>query len=57
MTTKKKVDWRVLCIGLICLTGLEIYALSRGVNGVMLGAVIAIIAGVVGWNAPQLNTR
>ena len=57
MTTKKKVDWRVLCIGLACLTALEIYALSKGVNGVMLGAVIAIIAGVVGWTSPQLNTK
>jgi len=58
MTKKKgKVDWRIVCTGLVCLVGLEIYALSQGINGTMLSAVIAIIAGTIGWTAPQLNTK
>ncbi len=59
MTTKKpKVDWRVLCIGLLCITGLEIYALSQGINGVLFTAVIGIIAGVLGYTLPgQIKTK
>jgi len=30
MTNKKKqIDWRIVCTGIIALTGLEIYALSQ----------------------------
>jgi hypothetical protein len=45
---KEKIDWRILCVGLVCLTILEMYALSQGINGVLLLIVLSIIAGVVG---------
>ena len=55
---KPKVDWRVLCIGLLCITGLGIYALSQGINGVLFTAVIGIIAGVLGYTLPgQIKTK
>lgn len=52
MTKKKQVDWRVLCVALACLTALEIYALSRGINGTILTIVVGIIAGVAGFTIP-----
>ena len=50
---KKKVDWRIVCVALVCLTGLEVYALSQGINGTMLSIVIAIIAGIAGFVIPS----
>lgn len=45
---KKKVDWKVILGGMACLTALEIYALSQGINGTLFTIVIAIIAGAIG---------
>lgn len=45
---KKKIDWKVLCVGLVCLTGLELYALRLGYNGTILNIVIFIIAIAIG---------
>ena len=50
---KKKVDWRIVCVALLCLTGLEIYALSIGIDGLVLTTVIAIIAGIAGYVTPS----
>lgn len=54
---KKKIDWRIVCIGLLCLTGLEVYALSQGMNGWRLSVTIGIIAGAIGIALPQLKTK
>ncbi len=49
MTTKKKeIDWRIVCTGIIALVGLEIYALSQGVNGTLFAIVIAMIGLAIG---------
>ena len=52
--TKKKEapDWKTVCVALVCLTLLEIYALSQGINGAILSIVIAVIAGIAGWRIP-----
>lgn len=52
---KQKIDWKIVCMGLICITVLEIYAISKGINGILLTGVIAIIAGVTGFTQPQLK--
>ena len=49
---KKKVDWKIVCTGLVCLSGLEIYALSQGINGTIYSIVLVIIAGVLGITIP-----
>ena len=54
---KQKIDWRVICVALVCLTAIEIYALSQGINGTILSLVIAVVAGIAGWTAPQLKTK
>lgn len=46
--TKKKVDWRIVCTGMICLTGYGIYAASQGINGLVTGAIIGVIALAIG---------
>ena len=57
MATKKKVDWRIVSIGLICLTGLETCAMLNGIDGAVLTTVIAIIALAIGVTLPQLKTK
>ena len=55
MSKKKKegMDWKVLITGIICLTALEIYALSQGINGMIFTIVIAIIGGAIGVTIPN----
>ena len=48
MTTKKKPDTIIVCTGIIALTILEVYALSQGINGVLLSTIILIIGLAIG---------
>lgn len=49
MTIKQpQTDWRVICVGVICITAMEIIALLKGVNGVLLTAVIGIVGAAIG---------
>ena len=54
---KEKVDWRIVITAIIALVVLEIYALSQGINGVLLSTVLVIIAGIAGWSVPQLKVK
>ncbi len=55
---KQKIDWRIVCVALIVLGCIEIYALSQGINGTYLSIVIAIIAGIAGFVIPSpLKTK
>jgi len=53
MTKKTKVDWKVICTGLVCLTISELYALSQGINGTIFTIYVAIIAGAIGVFVPN----
>lgn len=53
MKKKEYIDWRIICTGIIALTGLEVYALSQGINGVLLTSVIAIIGLAIGVTIPN----
>lgn len=50
MTKKKKprTDWKVICVGMACLTVCELYALHMGINGTMFAVYVGIIAGAIG---------
>ena len=50
---KKKVDWKIVVAGLVCLTVIELFALSKGINGTILSMYIAIVAGAIGYTLPQ----
>lgn len=50
---KEKIDYRIICVALVCLTILEVYALSKGFNGTLLMIVFAIIAAAIGIVIPN----
>ena len=52
MTTKDKNHWKVLCVGLLCLTAAEITALFLGYNGTLLKAFLVIVALAIGLKMP-----
>jgi len=52
-----KIDWRIVCAGMACITALELYALSQGINGTMISLVLVIIAGSIGVTLPQWKTK
>ena len=49
---ENKIDWKIVCTGILALTTLEIYALSRGINGWILGIVMTIIGLAIGVTIP-----
>ena len=52
MTQKEKIDWRLIAIGIICLTGYGVYAMSQGIDGKLMSCIIAIIAFAIGITIP-----
>lgn len=44
-------------VGILSIVGLEFYALSQGINGVMLAGSIAIIAGLAGYSAKTVKNK
>ena len=52
MKKKEHIDWRIVCVGILALTALEIYALSQGINGTLFSLVIAIIGLAIGVTIP-----
>ncbi len=55
MKTKKElIDWRIACVGIICLTIIEIVAINNGINGTMRTIIFSLIALIVGVQMPQL---
>lgn len=50
---KKQKANSVVITAIICLTLLEAYALSQGIDGVIFTTVVAVIAGVAGWTLPS----
>ena len=57
MRRQQQVDWRVIIVALIVIGALEAYALALGFDGLLLTGVIAVLAGIAGWTAPQLRTK
>jgi len=46
---KPKVDWKIVITAIVCVTGLEAYALHCGIDGGMLALALAAIAGLAGY--------
>ena len=57
--TQHKPHRSVVITTIIVVGALEAYALSLGINGVLLTGVIAVVAGLAGWlvPAPKLKTH
>ncbi len=43
-----KTDWKIVGIGLVCLTIAELYALNQGINGTIFAVYVAIVAAAIG---------
>jgi len=54
---KKKVDWKVACTAIVCLSLLEIVAIQNGINGTMRSIIFALIALIVGVQMPQFKIK
>ena len=53
MTDKKKqIDWRIICVGMICLTAAEVTALILGYNGTLLKLFLVIMSLAMGIVIP-----
>lgn len=50
---KEKIDWRIVCVALVCLTILECLALYLGYNGLLFTLVVGIIATAIGVVIPN----
>ncbi len=45
---KQKVDWKIVCTGLVCITVAESIALMNGINGSLFSLYALIIGGAIG---------
>jgi len=52
---KQKIDWKIVCMGMACITAVELYALSIGINGTILKGFLIIIALAIGITIPKPN--
>lgn len=53
----QKIDWKIVCTGLVCITALEIFAITQGFNGTILKMVLIAIAIAIGVTIPAPNIR
>jgi len=54
MTKKKEtIDWKIVVAGLMCLTAIQMFALSQGIDGTLMTLVIGIIALAIGVSIPN----
>ena len=54
---KQKINWKVLCIGIVCLSAIEIVALMKGVDGTIMSLIIGVIGLAMGLTLPQLKLK
>ena len=47
------IDKSIVITGIICITLLEVFALYMGIDGIVLTAVIAILAAAIGVAVPK----
>lgn len=50
---KKGIDKEIIITAIIVIGVVEMFALYQGIDGLLLTAVIGVIAGLAGWTAPQ----
>ena len=54
---KEKIDWRISCVAILCLSVLEIFAMQNGINGTMRTIIFTLIALIVGVQMPQIRLK
>ena len=53
MKKQNKIDWRIVCTGIVALATLEGIALFLGYNGTILKTVLVVIALAIGITIPN----
>lgn len=48
------MPWPIICVAILCLTTLELFALHKGRNGTLLRLTIVAIAGLAGFTLAEL---
>jgi len=51
------MDKLIILVSVIAITGIEIYALSQGINGLRLGMSLAVIGGLGGWKIKDFTIK
>ena len=51
--TKHKIDWRIGVAAIFGIVVMECFAMSQGINGIMLRIATMVIAGIVGITIPN----
>jgi len=49
----KKIDKAIVIAAIVCITGLECVAMSKGIDGTAFSLAVAIIAGLAGFVMPS----
>ncbi len=44
-------------LAILCITAIEVVAISQGINGAMMGIAVAAIAGLGGWEAKVIKDK
>ena len=44
-------------LAILCVTAIEVVAISQGINGALIGISIAAIAGLGGWEAKVIKDK
>jgi len=44
-------------VAMVCIAGLEVFAMSKGVNGATFGLVIAALAGLGGYQVKAIKDK
>lgn len=52
MEEKEKIDWKIICTGIVALAVLEAFALYQGMNGTLLKLVMVVIGLAIGVTIP-----
>ena len=50
---KKQISSNVIIAGILALAAIEITALYKGIDGVLLSTIVALIAGAIGITIPS----
>jgi len=50
---EKKIDWKIIVTGLICLTAIAIAAQFNGIDGTLMTLIIGVIALAIGVALPN----
>jgi len=53
----KQPESRVIIAAILAIMVIEIFALLKGFNGVLLTMVVGVLAALGGWVAPQLKLQ